>query len=148
MPFHILVDEAGQVIAHDGCMDFDMRLRRKQQLCKHLLQVFMSMDEQVARRLLKSLGNFEFTNIMPVQKDAPLTLPEAIQRMKPGVRVADNDALKGAIMDYLLANEGSPDKLGVDAIKANAGNGAAALLPTMVAEGMIEEFSPGHFRPK
>jgi hypothetical protein len=148
LPFHILIDEARQVVAHDGCMDFDMRLRRKQLLCKHLLQVFVSIDEQVARRLLGNLGKFEFTNIIPSQKDAPLTLPDAIQRLKPDVRVADNDALKGAIMNYLLANEGSPDKLGIDAIKANAGDGAAAMLPTMVAEGMLEEFSPGHFRPK
>ncbi len=148
LPFHMLVDEAERLVAHDGCMDFDMRLRRKQLLCKHLLQVFVSMDEQVARRILGNLGKFEFTNIIPRQKDAPLTLPEAIQRLKPDVRIADNDALKGAIMDYLLANEDSPDKLGTDAIKANVGNGASALLPTMVAEGMIEEFSPGHFRPK
>jgi hypothetical protein len=148
LPFHLFIDEAEQVVAHDGCMDFDMRLRRKQLLCKHLLQVFVSMDEQIARRLLGNLGKFEFTNIMPNQKDAPLTLPEAIRRLKPDVRVADNDALKGAIMDYLLANDGTPDNLSVDAIKANAGEGAYALLPTMVAEGMIEEFSPGHFRPR
>jgi hypothetical protein len=148
LPFHILVDEATQVVAHDGCMDFDMRLRRKQLFCKHLLQVFLSIDEQVARRLLGNMSSFDFTNIVPSQKDAPLTLSEAIQRLKPDVRVADNDALKGAIMDYLFANEGSPEKLGVDAIKANAGDGADALLQVMVAEGMIEEFSPGHYKPK
>ncbi len=148
LPFHILIDEARQVVAHDGCMDFDMRLRRKQLLCKHLLQVFLNIDERVARRLLVNLGSFEFTSVVPSQKDAPLTLSDAIKRLEPDERVGDGDSLKGAIMDYLFANESSLDKLGVDAIKEKLGDAAIVLLPVMAAEGMIKEFSPGHYKPK
>ncbi|MBN2150970.1 MAG: SWIM zinc finger family protein [Candidatus Lokiarchaeota archaeon] len=148
LPFHVLIDEARQLVAHDGCKDFDIRLRRKQLLCKHLLQVFLSIDELVARRLLANLHAFEFTSVVPIQKEAPLTLPEAIKRLKPDVRVGDDDSLKGEIMEYLLANEDSPDKLGVDAIKKELGDKAATLLPVMAAEGTIEETTPGHYAPK
>ncbi|MEX2679974.1 MAG: hypothetical protein Q6373_000095 [Candidatus Sigynarchaeota archaeon] len=148
LPFHILLDEEDRVVAHDGCKDFEIRLRRKQLLCKHLLQVFLNIDEGVARRLLGNLDAFEFTSIMPSQKDAPLTLPEAVMKLKPDVRVGDDDTLKGKILDYLLANEAFPEKLSVDAITKELGAAAVALLPVMVAENMIEEVSPGRYKPK
>jgi len=148
LPIHVLIDEADRLLAHDGCMDFEMRLRRKQLLCKHLLQVFLNIDEHVARRLLWNLDAFEFASIIPSQKDAPLTLPEAVMKLKPDVRVGDDDTLKGKILDYLLVNEGFPEKLRVDAIKKELGEMAVALLPVMVAESIIEEFPPGHYKPK
>lgn len=148
LPFHMLVDEGEKVIAHDGCMDFDMRLRKKQLLCKHLLQTFMGMEEHVATRILAQLGTFEFRSVVPRTRQTQLELPASVRSMQPDVHVADEDALKERIMDYLFANEHDPEKLSIDAIVANIGSGAKKVLDVLLTEHMVDEFKPNHFTAK
>lgn len=144
----VLIDEEKGVIAHEGCMDFTMRMAKQKLLCKHVIQVLVSIDEQVARRILAKLNMFRFSSELPAVKAAKRELGKDVLETKPTVTMADRESLKSAILDYLLAHEADEDALSIEAIQVNFSSDVNEILPVLVAEGMIVENKPGRYKIK
>nr|MDO8110054.1 hypothetical protein [Candidatus Sigynarchaeota archaeon] len=143
-----LIDEKQKVIAHEGCQDFAFRLAKQKQLCKHLIQLLVSIEEPVARRLLGELDRFRYTSEMTGVKQAEKSISKEVMETKPTVTMADQESLKNLVMDYLLGHEGDEEQLSVDAIGAALGKNVVDILPVLKAEGMVTEYKTGYYKVK
>src|SRR5271157_469356 len=144
----VLIDEGQKLIAHEGCQDYTMRLARQKLLCKHVIQVLVSIDEAIARRLLANIDGFRFTSELPSSMAVKKEVAKEVMETKPTITMADRESLKSAILDYLLAHEADDYALSIEAIQVNLGSDVNEILPVLVAEGMIVENEPGRYKIK
>ena len=144
----VLIDEGQRLLAHEGCQDYTIRMARQKLLCKHVIQVLVSIDETIARRLLANLDGFRFTSELPTSMVTKKEVAKEVLETKPSVTMADMESLKSAILDYLLAHEGDEDARSIDSIQASLGSDVNDILPVLVAEGMIVEYEQGKYKVK
>jgi hypothetical protein len=144
----VLIDEKQKLIAHEGCMDYQMRLAKQKLLCKHLIQVFASINEVTARRLLSQVESFRFNTELPRVKPVARQLDKAIIDSTPADTLADQDAMKGKIMDYLIEHEDDVNARSLQVLRQVFGDVVIVVLPVLVAEGIITESPPGRYAAK
>ena len=98
--------------------------------------------------VLSRINAFRFSSELPAARGARKEIGKDVLETKPSVTMADRESLKSAILDYLLAHEDDENALSIDAIQANLGDEVNAILPVLVAEGMITEQEPGKYKIK
>jgi len=146
---HVFIDEETIMIAHDNCMDFQMRMAREKYFCKHIIQVFHSIDENTGRRLISNIQKFKFITEIPKSVVAARsTIQEEVMNATPATLLEDSNAIKDSIMTYLLDHESDADARSERALLETFGDGALQVLGILVGEGMVQRSAKGAYMAK
>lgn len=145
----VMIDEKTKVLAHENCMDFQIRMLRDKKLCKHLIEMFLSLeDEPLSRRILEHLQGYKFQTIIPESSHAGTGLDAEILGAEPEIQLDDQEGLKDQLVEYLIKNEDLEKNTSLAHLSKEFGKNVKKILDILKNEGIISEYKPGYFRPK
>ncbi|MHA1369668.1 MAG: hypothetical protein ACTSRA_08160, partial [Promethearchaeota archaeon] len=144
----ILVDEREKIIAHENCPDFKIRMAPQHKFCKHLVEMLLSLDDAVARRVIELSTRSQFLSSIPAPKLKESEIPERIlESVGPSVEDDNLETLKNEIMDYLMENEDDESKTSFNSLKERFGEDVESVLKILINEGMIRKTGAGNYKP-
>ena len=149
---NVFIDEKNKKIAHEGCPDFQFRMMRNKQFCKHLIQVFLLLDEDIAKPIVARVAKYDFSLQIPTKKIQKAEVGENVKTVDVEVSLEDLDELKETVIEYLFEHSDTLDDdkkdLSLSVIQKEFGKNVKSVLDVLVSEGMVEEFKDGFYKIK
>ncbi|MBD3186896.1 hypothetical protein GF325_08730 [Candidatus Bathyarchaeota archaeon] len=141
----VLIDEREKLVAHENCKDFEYRMARQKQLCKHLIQVLLECEEDVSRRILAQLDEFMFSTVVPPAPRKAIELDDEIDDVDPDIILQDNEQLKDEVIEFILMEDEGDEGVSVEALKKKFGSDVGQVLDIMEGEGIITKLDSKRF---
>ncbi|MHA1999611.1 MAG: Rho termination factor N-terminal domain-containing protein [Promethearchaeota archaeon] len=145
MDMHVVIDEAKKIIAHDNCKDFQFRMARAKKFCKHLVEVFMSVKESFARRILCQVDDYKFVTVIPQDLDIQKQLEDDVLEIVPADKLSDMGELKDQMLFSLMNADGG---VSVDDLTGEFGENARRIIEIMVSEGIVSRGIDGRYKAR